>query len=1093
MSVSPVGLVVTAALMAGQMALQMSQRIEGQRLDDLTVTVADYGTALNYFQGIRVLTPPIFWAEPLKEVEEENKTKGGKYSQYKYFATLACAIADHEIAGVSRVWFDEHLVFDLTGNGPISIAQLFTGQTMDEKGQVIGTSRFGVKPGKNMRIYLGTDDQEPDPRMLATIEDEHGPGSCPGYRNVAYLMFEDIPLEKFGNRIPQIKIEAVTAVDNPFSFETIETTYTAPGLKGFAYSPDYSRVIWRSGQNYEIWDLAARKLMVRGEFPEGVSTFQDVLGLSNAGTIYSIIGGGTDGRVGAFSPDGLAFNGAVFDFNEPQNQLQLLRDGLGYEWIFTTPGTLEREFYAYRVDASFAPFAHNPIDELDTDFCVSFFCTDSYGDIWATGAPIGSTDTVYFWRMVENGEGIDTDFFSATVDTNGAAFTQHDHVISHHNGHFLLLWWGKLYKIEEGTGTVVATKSGVGANYQQFANLPPGSETLWSNFTEISLDDLSTIRTEDFTDWTSQDAEGTIFDPINHALISFPQFDDNVTWRYLDRVGSDGVTLGSIVEFVAEMAGITDIDVADLTQTITGYSWTHGSGRSILEPLLDAYDSFLRPHGFGLQGLQRGDSSDGTIDVQHFVRQSDRRYELTIIQDTDLPRSVTFNFADTDADQQTNNAHPQRPLDAVDSVRDMNIDLTTLALDADEARQLGERWFRRKWFSREGLKNGLTAQELASEPGDVKTLTYDGESVTYRLKKTNIGADGVTSCEWERDDPAIAVLPNGAGAAMDGRAPSILPIPALSQGFFLDIPLLRDIDEATNAQVYFGAGPYNPDQLWTGAAMLESVDGGLEYDTQFGAVSPSQALTWGRTTDVLPDALTSVWDHGSSVNVTVMNGTLTSATVEACQANPFLNLAIIGQETLQFATATLELDGSYTLTNFRRGRRGTEWATAGHAIGDSFALADDLLHQSRGASDLGDNLYFKAVTQGRNVQSGFPVTLAPFTGASHKPYSPVHVEAEKDAGSGDWTINWVRRTRIGGAWTGGTDIPLGEATEAYKVDIMDGVDIARTIDVTSPTATYDASMQTTDFGGSVAVGDLDIRVTQVSALVGRGYAAEASF
>ncbi|MBN66728.1 MAG: hypothetical protein CMM94_04070 [Rickettsiales bacterium] len=75
-------------------------------------------------------------------------------------------------------------------------------------------------------------------------------------------------------------------------------------------------------------------------------------------------------------------------------------------------------------------------------------------------------------------------------------------------------------------------------------------------------------------------------------------------------------------------------------------------------------------------------------------------------------------------------------------------------------------------------------------------------------------------------------------------------------------------------------------------------------------------------------------------------------------------------------------------------------------------------------------------------------------------------------------------------WRDGVGIPLGEESELYEVDILDGGNVVRTIEVISPTASYTAAEQTTDFGS--AQSSLDVKIYQLSAVVGRGYAAEAT-
>ena len=70
---------------------------------------------------------------------------------------------------------------------------------------------------------------------------------------------------------------------------------------------------------------------------------------------------------------------------------------------------------------------------------------------------------------------------------------------------------------------------------------------------------------------------------------------------------------------------------------------------------------------------------------------------------------------------------------------------------------------------------------------------------------------------------------------------------------------------------------------------------------------------------------------------------------------------------------------------------------------------------------------------------------------------------------------------------------LGEASEAYEVDILDGPDgaVLRTLgDLASPTVVYTAAEQVTDFGTPEAT--IHLRIFQLSATIGRGFPASAS-
>jgi hypothetical protein len=105
-----------------------------------------------------------------------------------------------------------------------------------------------------------------------------------------------------------------------------------------------------------------------------------------------------------------------------------------------------------------------------------------------------------------------------------------------------------------------------------------------------------------------------------------------------------------------------------------------------------------------------------------------------------------------------------------------------------------------------------------------------------------------------------------------------------------------------------------------------------------------------------------------------------------------------------------------------------------------------------------------------------------------RPVAPVHLKAARTADG--VTFSWIRRTRIDGdSWVG--EVPLGEDREQYVLDILSGPIVARSIIVDAPTALYPSADELSDFGAPQS--SLSVRVAQLSATVGRGFAAEAIF
>lgn len=1085
MSVDPVTLAITAGLTAANMALTMSKKIEGPRLDNLDVSVGDYGAPLSRIYGKRrVEGCPIIWCEPIRIEKQESKTKGGKISGDIAYGTWAVSLAYNEIAACSRLWADKHLVLDLTGAGPVTPFPI--GHT--SPGFKGGSEFHGISFADHVTFYLGTETQEVDPRILAWSEENFGEGSATAYRGMAYAVFKDVPLEKFGNRVPQIAAEVLSASVPHYPYESFDILDSnLSRLWGATFSPDFSRFMWASPASYEIWDVAARARMISGTLPGSVE-FQKSVGLYNDGRF--LMNSLDNSEVYEFSPDGMTV-ATIYTAASAAAEVSGLRvvaDGNGNEhWCALN--------YSSNAIFVFDGTVIDPEDLTGVKWTATTCFADDEGSVWVGGGGFGiGATTAYFYRMISGSDATGPGF--VTVSGLPATASVIIDVTALQYGDTFVFHWGfgspgNIYTANRLTGALVDSNTAITVDpyniAPEFNAVPVGASSMWIQNKEISLADLSVIRTVTLNNWTTEDADGIIFDPRNHALITSPADDEKITWRYLDRVGGDTILLGDIAADVSTRAGVTDYDFSDLDQEVPGWSIAGiGQASNQIEPLFSTYDSDIRLHNFTVEGIKRHGVTGGTLYTERFVA-GDERYSLRLRQSRELPLAITVNFADVNADQQPNNVRCPLPIIAKDAQGEQQLDLGTWAGTADEARALGDRYLRREWNQRREVSLSLTAQQLALEPGDVRTLDLDGEQWTARLTKLTIQADGVLSTEWKYDDPHLATLGGLLGAEMDGRPETVIAAPLLSKGFALDIPLIADIDNSLNPVIYNAAAPY-ADGTWPGAALWQATDG--EYSDEIASTGSNAQAVWGYATEALPDANPWVWDRGSSVNVVLQVGTLTGTTEVAIDAGPTTNMALLGDEIINFTTATLEGDGSYTLSGFKRGRRGTEWACGTHADRDVFLLLDTANAVELGLSDVGTELSFKEITSGRTESGAFPITLDPFTGASLKPYAPCHLEAVKES-NGDWTLTWVRRTRVGGAWTSGTSIPLSEASEEYEVTVGDGVDES-TATVTSPTYTWTLAAQTTLTGGEVLAGDLVFSVAQVSDAVGAGFLAEAT-
>nr|WP_321490386.1 glycoside hydrolase/phage tail family protein [uncultured Hyphomonas sp.] len=95
------------------------------------------------------------------------------------------------------------------------------------------------------RLYRGEETQAPDP-LIEMIE-----GATPAYRGTAYIVFEDLPLDDFGNRIPQLNFEIVRVPpgsDAPGLDASMTGVNIIPASGEFVYATEIVRERVRRGQ-----------------------------------------------------------------------------------------------------------------------------------------------------------------------------------------------------------------------------------------------------------------------------------------------------------------------------------------------------------------------------------------------------------------------------------------------------------------------------------------------------------------------------------------------------------------------------------------------------------------------------------------------------------------------------------------------------------------------------------------------------------------------------------------------------------------------------------------------------------------------------
>jgi hypothetical protein len=357
------------------------------------------------------------------------------------------------------------------------------------------------------------------------------------------------------------------------------------------------------------------------------------------------------------------------------------------------------------------------------------------------------------------------------------------------------------------------------------------------------------------------------------------------------------------------------------------------------------------------------------------------------------------------------------------------------ALAAADAKALAEARLEALAAARETAKLHLSPAYLGLTPGAL--LRLPGRGGLWRA--ASVGCERmIVIAELVRSAGGSAA----AAAAAPGRSTTQPDLRAGATDLtLLDLPVPGEEALSRPRLLAAAAGAGSG---WRAAPLSLSWDGGASWTDIGGTAAPAVV---GRTLGSLPPADSALIDARGAVEIELLNETmwLESRSDDALASGA--NLAAIGRELVQFGRAEPLGARRFRLSRLLRGRRGTEWAADSHAAGESFTLIDpaSLLPIDLPLGSIGAEAAVQPA--GLDDDDSGPARLM-VTAEALRPPGPVHLSCEALSG-GDILIRWVRRSRAGWDWPSGSDTPLAEEREAYRVTIGSGGD-ARSFETVEP-------------------------------------------
>ncbi|WP_445191768.1 phage tail protein [Sphingomonas sp. Tas61C01] len=251
---------------------------------------------------------------------------------------------------------------------------------------------------------------------------------------------------------------------------------------------------------------------------------------------------------------------------------------------------------------------------------------------------------------------------------------------------------------------------------------------------------------------------------------------------------------------------------------------------------------------------------------------------------------------------------------------------------------------------------------------------------------------------------------------------------------------------------------------WRQAALLHSADDGASWVAD-GATAAEATI--GRVETAADAAPATLVDERGAFVVVLARADMVLADADAGAIDRGANLALIGNELVQFATA-LPIGGArWRLSGLRRGCGATEAAIGKQRAGDRFVLVETAALRTIDltAASVGGRVRVLAAGVGDGEPAAAEAVIA---GASVLPPSPVHLQAAS-ASNGALALRWVRRSRLGWRWIDGAEVPIAEERERYRVTIASAGG-ERIVEADEPWLRIEAAMR--------PAGDLVVTVRQ---------------
>lgn len=467
--------------------------------------------------------------------------------------------------------------------------------------------------------------------------------------------------------------------------------------------------------------------------------------------------------------------------------------------------------------------------------------------------------------------------------------------------------------------------------------------------------------------------------------------------------------LADVMSDLQRRAGIQpeQIDVTELwDDLVPGMKVTSTDGfASDIERLRDMFHFDKSARDKLIAWPKRGRDPVAWIPYSDLLDSRDEPLKQTLVDEQKLPREIHLEHIDPAGGYAKNKQTARRRSNMVKAEKSENID-SGLVLTADQAASITMQKLKVRWNEQVDYEFSTSIKYTFVVPSDV-VMVEDAKGVWHRVRiEERDEDDGEIDWTAKQDAGSRAYNTTRLGNSLPAPTPTSPGLIGETRFEILNIPVQRGQDDELG--LYLAA--CGESSGWAGYQLLFSSDEGASYTEAFQ--SENASIIGDTLTALLEEPAGYLYPSDQTVEVLV-NFPLSSVSYD--QLLQRKNLCVIGDEVLQFQTATLleQVGGKYRylLSGLRRGRFYTPAETWPQDT--RFVLLDaSVIFAPIDRVYLGADLWYKPVSLGLTSDETVPTAYLLTEALSQTEFPVSRVEAVRD-GSDNVTVSFVGAARLG--------------------------------------------------------------------------------